>query len=63
MKLPAHALQPGDVVTGTKETVCSLTINSIHWPTNKVQVVLEGRDGRLRQALWGKFTQIGIQRD
>lgn len=64
IKVQAQHLQPGDIV-GSGETIDCVHVNSIHIPTNKVQVTLySGPDGavRGRSVLWGKYTMINVER-
>jgi hypothetical protein len=62
MKVQAQHLQPGDIV-GSGEVVRNVTINSIHWPSNKVRIALEGKNSGIRSVLWGKYTMINIKRN
>lgn len=60
LKLPVYVLQPGDVTTGTRETIISVSAGT-QTPRGKMDVVLE-RDGRRRVAIWGRHTTINIVR-
>lgn len=60
IKVQAQHLQPGDIV-GSGEVVFQITLNSTQWKANKCYVALE-KDGRARGVLWGKYTQITIDR-
>lgn len=57
-RIPAHALQPGDVVT-SGETVVSVRSAGIDLPPRKASIVLE-KNGHWRRAVWGKHTLIGV---
>lgn len=66
LKVQAQHLQPGDV-TGSGDTVAGVVINSIHWPSSKVRVVLDKNDKitdqvHTRSVYWGKYTMINIRR-
>lgn len=60
-RVQAQFLQPGDIV-GSGEVVNNITINSIHWPSNKVRVALEHKDRGIKSVLWGKYTMISVER-
>lgn len=59
-QIRAHALQPGNVTTGTGETIVRVSIG-ISTPKGKVDVVLQKQDGSYRFAIWGKHTLIGVK--
>jgi len=60
-KVQAQHLQIGDIV-GSGETVIGLTVRSLRMPSSKVAVTLK-KDGRQRTVQWGKYTQIGVERE
>lgn len=60
-KVQAQHLKRGDML-GSGEKVWDVIVASIHWPSNKVHVSIEGKDGKLRNSLWGKYTQINVER-
>jgi len=62
IKVQAQHLKAGDIV-GSGEKVESLVQNSIHFPSNKVYVMLRNKDDSdSRGVLWGKYTQITVER-
>ena len=61
IKVQAQHLQPGDIV-GSGQEVHSVVINSINWPSNKVCVYLK-KDRGIYGNLWGKYTQITVERE
>jgi len=61
LKVQAQHLQPGDIV-GSGEKIGSITINSVHWQSNKVRIALEHKDRGVRSVLWGKYTMINVDR-
>jgi len=60
IKVQAQHLQPGDVV-GSKEIVARVEAGA-RTPPGKVEVTLCGRNDSIRGALWGKYTQINVER-
>jgi hypothetical protein len=63
LQIQAQHLKPGDVV-GSGERIKNITINSTHWPSNKIQVVLEKAEPNysVRTTYWGKRTMINVER-
>ena len=71
LRVQAQHLQPGDIV-GSGAKVIQVVISSIHWPSSKVQVqlhypnkaVVEYDPNRVDSvSYWGKYTQIGVERN
>lgn len=60
LKVQVQHLQPGDIV-GSGEKIMGLTIESVHWSTQKVSVHLS-KNGTDRYRLWGKYTMINVER-
>lgn len=56
LRIQAQHLQPSDIV-GSGEVVRQITISSIHWPSNKVQLKFDSRI-----SYWGKYTMINVER-
>jgi hypothetical protein len=61
IKLPVHALQSGDVTTGSGETIVSVSAG-VRTPRGKMDVVLE-KAGRRRTSVWGRHTAINVMRE
>lgn len=64
MKVQAQYLQPGDVV-GSDEKVHSVITGSIQWSSSKCLVRLVSKNDPAligRERLWGKYTEINIER-
>jgi predicted phage tail protein len=55
----AQSLKKGDVI-GSGETVVSVS-SGAYTPSGKVDVTLE-KDGKIRKAVWGKYTKVGIKK-
>ena len=60
IKVQAQHLQSGDIV-GSGELVATVIRNSTKLPSNKIMVSL-ARVGGFRTAIWGKYTEINIER-
>lgn len=60
LKLPVHALRPGDITLATNETVVGVSAG-IGTPRQKMDVVLD-KDGRRYVRVWGRHTEIRIAR-
>lgn len=61
IKVQAQHMQPGDITTGSGERVMQIVVNSTTIPSNKVRVYLD-KAGNKRCVIWGKYTQISVER-
>ena len=57
-RVPVHALQKGDVLSGNGESVVSVQRGATT-PSGKAEVVLE-KNGYRRLVIWGAHTQVGV---
>jgi hypothetical protein len=57
-QVPVHALRPGDILSGSRETVVSVSAG-IHTQRNKMEAVLE-KNGRRRLGVWGRHTLVNV---
>ena len=58
VRIPVHALQPGDVMSGSSETVIAISAG-VRTPPGKMDVVLE-KNGRRRSSEWRRHTMVNI---
>jgi hypothetical protein len=58
-KVPARAMQPGDIVGSGEMIVCVQA--GARTPRGRVEVVLE-KDGRRRMSVWGAASLINVRR-
>lgn len=64
LKVPAAAMRPGDVTTGSKQTIVSVESHGLNVPPGKVWVTTRALGATLtRKRLWGARTLIGIERE
>jgi hypothetical protein len=57
-KLPVHALRAGNILSGSRETVVTVSVG-ISTPRGKIDVLLE-KGGRYRTGTWGRHTMVNV---
>jgi|HubBroStandDraft_6_1064221.scaffolds.fasta_scaffold00050_59 hypothetical protein len=58
-RIPVYALQPGDILSGTREVVVRVSAG-IGTPPGKMVVVLDKYDSLRRSSIWGRHTIVGV---
>ena len=59
IKVPVHALRPGAILAGSRETVISVSAGA-RTPSGKMEVVLEKYGSLRRTSLWNRSTVVSI---
>jgi hypothetical protein len=59
IRKPVHALQPGDILSGTREVVVRVSAG-IGTPPGKMVVVLDKYNSLRRSSIWGRHTIVGV---
>lgn len=60
ISVQAQELQPGDVTSGTHETIIKVERGRLT-PSGKIEVTLQ-KGGQKRLAYWGMYTKIWVER-